>query len=93
MAMQYDVKNVHLNASGSLVGFPARVKGMVITSTGAGAGTMLLKDGGSSGTTLIEVDVPSTAAFHNVTIPGEGVRFATNVYATLTNCYVSVFYG
>jgi hypothetical protein len=93
MAMQYDVKNTHLNASGSLVGYPVRVKGMVLTSTGAGAGSVLLKDGGSGGTTLIEIDVPSTAAFHSVTIPGEGVRFTTNVYATLTNCYVSVFYG
>ena len=93
MATQYDVKNVHANASGSLVGYPVRVKGIVLTSTGAGAGTMALKDGGSGGTTLIEIDTPSTAAFHNVIVPGEGVRFSTNVYATLTNCYVSVFYG
>lgn len=93
MAMQYDVKNVHANASGSLVGYRTRVKGMVITSTGAGAGTVQLKDGGSSGTVRLEVDVPSTAAFHNVVIPGEGVLFETSVYAALTNCYVSVFYG
>ena len=93
MTMQYDVKNVHANASGSLVTGRFRVKGMIITSTGAGAGSVLLKDGGTSGTTLIEVDVPSTAAFHNVVIPGEGVLFQTSVYATLTNCYVSVFYG
>jgi hypothetical protein len=91
--MQYDVKNVHANASGSLVAYRTRVKGIIITSTGAGAGTMLLKDGGSGGTTLVEVDVPATAAFHNVLVPGEGVLFDTNVYATLTNCYVSVFYG
>lgn len=93
MTMQYDVKNVHANASASLVTGRVRVKGMIITSTGAGAGSVLLKDGGSGGTTLIEVDVPSTAAFHNVVIPGEGVLFQTDVYATLTNCYVSVFYG
>ena len=93
MAMQYDVKNVHANASGSLVGYRTRVKGMIITSTGAGAGSVLLKDGGSGGTTLFEVDVPSTAAFHTVFIPGEGVLFDTSVYAALTNCYVSVFYG
>jgi hypothetical protein len=91
--MQYDVKNVHANSTGSLVAYRTRVKCIVITSTGAGAGTVLLKDGGSGGTTLIEVDVPATAAFHNVLIPGEGVLFDTNVYATLTNCYVSVFYG
>lgn len=93
MAMQYDVKNVHANASGSLVGYRTRVKGMVITSTGGGAGSVILKDGGSGGTTQFEVDVPATAAFHNVIIPGEGVLFETSVYATLTNCYISVFYG
>ena len=93
MTMQYDVKNVHANASASLVTGRVRVKGMIITSTGAGAGSVLLKDGGSGGTTRIEVDVPSTAAFHNVVIPGEGVLFQTDVYAALTNCYVSVFYG
>lgn len=93
MAMQYDVKNVHANASGSLVAYRTRIKGIIITSTGTGAGTMLLKDGGSGGTTLVEVDVPATAAFHNVLVPGEGVLFETSVYATLTNCYVSVFYG
>lgn len=93
MTMQYDVKNAHLNASGSLVGSRTRVKGMVITSTGAGAGSVVLKDGGSGGTTKLEVDVPATAAFHNVVIPGEGVLFETNVYATLTNCYISAFYG
>ena len=64
-----------------------------ITSTGGGAGSVLLKDGGSSGTTKIEIDVPNTAAFHSVIIPQEGVLFETSVYATLTNCYVSVFYG
>ncbi len=93
MAMQTDVKNVHAIASGSLVGYRTRVRSVVITSTGAGAGAVLLKDGGVSGTTEIEIDVPSTAAFHSVLIPGEGVLFENNVYATLTNCYVSVFYG
>jgi hypothetical protein len=91
--MQYDVKNAHLNASGSLVGYRTRIKGLVITSTAGGVGSVVLKDGGASGTTKLEVDVPNTAAFHNVVVPGEGVLFETNVYATLTNCYVSAFYG
>ena len=93
MAMQTDVSNTHLNASGLIVDYGTRVKGMVITSTGSGAGSVKLRDGGSGGTILIEIDVPSTAAFHGVTVPGEGVLFRTNVYATLANCYVSVFYG
>jgi len=93
MAMQSDVQNAHANASGSLVPSRTRVKGMVLTSTGGGTGTVQLKDGGSSGTVKIEVDVPNTAAFHSVVIPQEGVLFETSVYATLTNCYVSIFYG
>ena len=92
MGMQTDVLNAHLNATGQVYGGPTRVRCIVITSTGT-AGTMLLTDGGASGTTRIEVDVPATAAFHNILIPGEGVRFNTDVYATLTNCYISVFYG
>lgn len=93
MTIQSDVKNVHLNASGLLVGYRTRIKGMVLTSTGAGAGSVLVKDGGSGGTTMIEIDVPATAAFHSVMIPEDGVLFETNAYATLTNCFVSVFYA
>ena len=91
--MQTDVKNKHLNADGEIYAGPTRVKGMVITSTGGGEGTVAFKDGGASGTTKIEIDVPSSATFHNILVPGEGVKFDTNVYVTLTNCYISVFYG
>jgi len=95
MATQTDVKNIHANASAQLlpINQRTRVKGMILTSTGAGAGTIQLKSGGSSGTILIEIDVPATAAFHSTLIPGEGVLFTNGVYATLTNCYISMFYG
>lgn len=96
MAIQYDVKSTHLNASGSIFGGPARVKGFSICATASQAGTLLLKDGGSSGTTLIEIDIPSNSnpnSFY-VLVPGDGVKFNTNVYATLTNiASVTVFYG
>jgi hypothetical protein len=93
MGMQYDVKNVYAAATGSLVGYRTRVKGMVITSNGGGAGSVVLKDGGSGGSTQFQVVLPATAAFHSVFIPGEGVLFETDVHATLANCSVSVFYG
>ena len=96
MAMQYDVKSTHLNASGSVFGSRARVKGFSICATASAAGTLLLKDGGSSGTTLIEIDIPSNSnpnSFY-VLVPGEGVRCYTNIYATLTGiASVTVFYG
>ena len=94
--MQYDVKAVHTNASASIVNQPTRVKGFSICATASSAGTLQLKDGGSSGTVLIEVDIPSNSnpnSFYTL-IPGEGIRFTTNVYATLTGiASVTVYYG
>ena len=96
MVMQYDVKSTHLNASGSVYGARARVKGFSICATASAAGTLVLKDGGSSGTNRIEIDIPSNSnpnSFY-VLVPGEGVLFDTNIYATLTNiASVTVFYG
>ena len=96
MTMQYDVKSSHVNASGSIYAGRARVKGFSICATASTAGTLLLKDGGSSGTTLIEVDIPSNSnpnSFYTL-VPGEGVLFSTDVYATLTGiASVTVYYG
>mgnify|MGYP003340983557 CR=1 FL=1 len=61
MAMQYDVKSTHLNASGSVYGNRARIKGFSICATASTAGTLVLKDGGSSGTAMIEIDIPSNS--------------------------------
>ena len=94
--MQGDVKSSHVNASGSVYASRTRVKGFSICATASVAGTLLLRDGGSGGTVLIEIDIPSNSnpnSFY-VAIPQEGVLFSTNVYATLTNiASVTVFYG
>jgi hypothetical protein len=94
--MQGDVSSKHLNASGSVYASRTRVKGFSICATASTAGTLLLKDGGSGGTTLIEIDIPSNSnpnSFY-VAIPQEGVLFPTNVYATVTGiASVTVFYG
>jgi len=96
MTMQYDVKAKHLNASGSVFAQPARVKGFSICATASTPGTLLLKDGGSGGTTLIEVDIPSNSnpnSFYTL-VPGEGVRFTTDIYASLTGiASITVYYG
>lgn len=96
MTIQYDVKSAHVNASGSVFAGPARVKGFSICATASTAGTLVLKDGGSSGTALIEIDIPSNSnpnSFY-VAIPNDGVKFNTSVYATLTGiASVTVFYG
>jgi hypothetical protein len=96
MAMQTDVKSTHLNASGSIYTGRARIKGFVMVATASAVGTLILKDGGSGGTTVIEVDIPSNTnpnSFY-ISVPGEGVLCQTNIYATMTNlASVTVFYG
>jgi len=47
MAMQYDVKQAHLNSSGYLVNYPVRVKGLSFTGT-ATAGYVVLFDTSST---------------------------------------------
>jgi hypothetical protein len=96
MTMQYDVKATHRNSSGSVFGSRARIKGFSICANAGAAGTLLLKDGGSGGTTVIEIDIPANSnpnSFY-VSVPGEGVLCLTNIYATMTNlASVTVFYG
>ena len=92
MAMQTDVKAKSLTESASVVGARARVKGIVITP-GANAGSIALKDGGSGGTTLFTISTTANGETFNVIIPGEGVLFETDVYATLSNATATVFYG
>ena len=90
--MQTDVKANSLAASGSVFGDRTRVRGMII-EPGASAGSVVLKNGGSGGTTVMTINTLAGGETFNAFIPGEGVLFTTDVYATLTNAKVTVFYG
>ena len=92
MTMQTDVKAISLAASGSVYGTRTRVKGLVITP-GASAGSVVMKDGGASGTTIFTINTVANGQVESILIPGEGVLFYTDVYATLSNATITVFYG
>jgi hypothetical protein len=90
--MQYDVNAAALLDTNSIA-YPARLKGLVISYT-AGTGSVILKDGGSSGTVKFSFTAPATTnGAINIVIPGEGIRFATSIYASVTGATVTVFYG
>ena len=95
-SMQTDVKSTHLNASGVISSARNRIKGISICANAASAGTLILKDGGSTGTAVIELDIPANTnpnSFY-IHVPGEGVLCQTSIYATMTNlASVTVFYG
>lgn len=70
--------------SATLVAAAARVLG-VHYRAGATAGTVVLKDGGSSGTVRLTIYTPASAGHAGfVPVAGGGLQFATNVYAALT---------
>ena len=91
--MQTDVKSATATADGTMVDQPTRVKGILITTTTT-AGSVVLKDGGASGTARITLNTPAVAEMFNALLPAEGVRFTTDVYVDVTNvASVTVFYG
>lgn len=92
MGMQTDVMANSLAASGSVFGGRARVRGALV-EPGTSAGSVVFKDGGSSGTTLFTINTSANGESFSVVIPAEGVLFETDVYVALTNAKVTVFYA
>ncbi len=93
MTMQTDVLSATATADGTIVAGPARIKGILLTTT-TSAGSVVLKDGGASGATKITINTPAVAEIFNSLLPAEGVRFTTDVYVDVTNVSsVTVFYG
>lgn len=92
--MQTDVQAITLSASGAAYSTRTRVRGMVI-APGSANGTVVFKDGGASGTTLMEFSSVANGEPFNVLIPANGVLFETSVYVALTGTgtAVTVFYG
>ena len=94
MAMQYDVKagSAAANTSTTVYDSRTRLKGLLISY--AGAGTVVIKDGGASGVTRFSFTAPADSGCVNVIIPGEGILFETDVYVTnAASTTAVVFYG
>jgi hypothetical protein len=91
MAMQTDVKAAQVTSTNTAYAAPTRVKGVTISY--ASGGTVVLKDGGPSGTTRYSFTAPAVAGVAHVIVPGEGIKFDTDVHATLANATIVVYYG
>jgi hypothetical protein len=71
-----------------------RVKAIYIIPA-AGAGSVVFKDGGASGTVKMTVNtLASSTAPDYILLPGEGLVFQTNIYVDVTDiASVMVFYA
>jgi hypothetical protein len=92
---QYDVKSASIAAAQTDVAVfagPARIKGMIV-GIPVGGGTLTLKDG-SGGTTAFSFVAPAIGQSFNISIPGDGIRCGSGIYATTpAGMTVTVFYG
>lgn len=77
------VKAAKVTSTGTVVSGPAKVL-HVHAADGGTAGSILLKDGGGSGDTLLPIDTPGSTASIEVPVPGGGIAFGTDVHATLS---------
>ena len=94
MGMQTDILSTHLTASGTVSANRNRLKAVSYRGNGLD-GSLIFKDGGASGTTLLELDVGTSDSFTiYVILPGEGILFQNNIFAALTNVSaITAFYG
>ena len=95
MAMQYDVKAAHLDASGVISAGPVRVKGFSI-SPGGTAGEVNFYDNATTtaGTVRLTLNVSTNQALDSLAIPGEGIKFNNGVYVSMpANAHLTVYYG
>lgn len=72
----------------------ARIKAIYIIPA-AGAGSVVFRDGGASGSTKLTVNtLASSTSPDYILIPGEGLLFQTDIHATVTTvASVMVFYA
>ena len=100
MGYPVDVKSTHLTASGAIFAGPARVLAVYYCSEGA-LGTIVIRDGGGTGTVIATFDVPAGSgtagedSVYQIEVPGNGLKCNTDAYAELTGGVdkVTIFYS
>jgi hypothetical protein len=94
MSTLTNVFSAHVDATGIIYAGATNLAGYQALSGGA-AGEIIFRDGGASGTVRLRFNIPANTnnPFANI-IPGNGIRFTTNIHVTLpANAAVTVFCG
>jgi hypothetical protein len=94
MATLTNVFSAHSDATGTIYIGATNLAGYQALAGGT-AGEIIFRDGGSSGTVLLRINIPANTnnPFANI-IPGNGIRFTTDIHVTLpTGAKITIFYG
>jgi len=90
MAFMSDVQSTYLASSGNIFTGRTRVKGIyVVPNT---AGSIVIKDGGASGTQLLKIDTTAGGSAIYIFLPEDGLLCTTSSYAVLTGVNSATFF-
>jgi hypothetical protein len=93
MSTLTNVFSKHADATGTIYSGATNLAGYQLASGGT-AGEIIFRDGGASGTVLLRVNITVNTAVIATLLPGNGIRFTTDIHVTLpTGAAVSIFCG
>ena len=94
MSTLTNVFAAHTDATGTIYAGATNLAGYQIAPGGT-AGEIIFRDGGAAGTERLRVNIPVAPLTPISTlIPGNGIRFSTNIHVTLpANAAVTIFCG
>ncbi len=91
MGYMSDVQSTYLTADGDIFTGRTRVKGIYIVP-GAGPGAVVIKDGGSGGTAVCQIDVTVAGGATYIHLPEDGLLCKNGAYADLTSVTSATFF-
>jgi hypothetical protein len=93
MSTLTNVFSKHADATGTIYAGATNLAGYQFL-TGGVAGEIVFRDGGGSGTVLLRVNISTNAVPVSTLIPGNGIRFTTDIHVTLpASASVTIFCG
>jgi hypothetical protein len=83
----------HADATDTIYDGATNLAGYQLASGGV-AGEIVFRDGGSGGTELLKVNITVNTAVISTLLPGNGIRFNTDIHVTLpASAAVTIFCG
>ena len=93
MSTLTNVFAVHEDATGTMYAGATNLAGYQLASGGV-AGEIVFRDGGSGGTVLLRVNITVNTAVIATLLPGNGIRFTTDIHVTLpASAAITIFCG
>jgi len=93
MSTLTNVFSAHKDSTGTIYSGATNLAGYQVKPGGT-AGEIVFTDGGSGGDVLLKINITTNTAVIATLIPGNGIRFNTDVYVTLpTSAAVTIFCG